>query len=316
MRAITVNEYGATPALTEVPDPQPEPGQVLIRVEAAGMNPMDRVIADGGLQAMMPARFPLILGADLAGVVEAVGEGANRFSPGDEVFGQLLIPPLGSTGTYAEHVAVIEAAPLARVPTGLHPSAAAALPTAGGAALRIVSSLKPLEGKVVLLVGAAGGIGTFATQLAAKAGGRVIAVAHAGAHDRLRTYGAAETVDRTAVPVTDAVQRAHPDGIDVLIDVASEAGEFARLASHVRHGGTAVTTRYIADTEALAARGVSGVNFRLEASPALLERLAEAVVSGRIVMPPITRIELDDVPALNGTSIAGGKTVITFGDAS
>jgi NADPH:quinone reductase-like Zn-dependent oxidoreductase len=94
MRAITVNEYGAPPVLTEVPDPQPGPGQVLIRVEAAGMNPMDQVIADGRPQEMMPASFPLVLGADLAGVIEAVGEGAHKFSPDDEVFGQLLIPPV------------------------------------------------------------------------------------------------------------------------------------------------------------------------------------------------------------------------------
>lgn len=135
MRAITVNEYGAAPALTEVPGPQPGPGQVLITVEAAGMNPVDRTIADGGLKDMMPATFPLILGADLAGVIEAVGEGASKFSQGDEVFGQLMIAPLGSAGTYAEHVAVSEDAPLVRVPKGLDPTVAAALPGAGGTGL-------------------------------------------------------------------------------------------------------------------------------------------------------------------------------------
>ena len=100
--------------LTEVPDPQPGPGQVLIKVDAAGMNPMDRTIADGGFKEMMPASFPLVLGADLAGIVEAVGDGAGRFLPGEEVFGQLLIAPLGSAGTYAERVAVGEDVPLAR----------------------------------------------------------------------------------------------------------------------------------------------------------------------------------------------------------
>lgn len=310
MRAITVNEYGAAPALTEVPDPQPGPGQVLITVEAAGMNPVDRTIADGGLKDMMPATFPLILGVDLAGVIEAVGEGASKFSQGDEVLGQLMIAPLGSTGTYAEHVAVSEDAPLVRVPKGLDPTVAAALPGAGATGLVIVESLEPLSGKTLLLVGAAGGIGSFATQLAANAGARVIAVARASANDRMRTYGAAETVDYTAGSVPDAVQRMHPDGIDVLIDVASDGDDFATLASLVRAGGTAVTTRYVADTEALASRGVSGVNFRLEVSSGLLERLADAVVSGRIVAPPITRVQLDDVPALNGKPTAGGKTVV------
>src|SRR4029077_17963258 len=102
MRAIAVNEYGAVPALMEVPDPRPGPGQVLIKVEAAGINPFDRMIADGALQAIAGARFPLVLGVDLAGVVEAVGDAADRFAPGDELFGQLVIAPWGSAGTYAE----------------------------------------------------------------------------------------------------------------------------------------------------------------------------------------------------------------------
>ena len=97
MRAVTVNEYGAEPALMEAPDPQPGPEQALIKVEAAGVNPLDRVIADGGLKEMMPASFPLILGADLTGVIEAGGDGASNFSPGEEAFGQLMIAPLGST---------------------------------------------------------------------------------------------------------------------------------------------------------------------------------------------------------------------------
>jgi threonine dehydrogenase-like Zn-dependent dehydrogenase len=118
MRAVTVTEYGATPAVAEVPTPKPGPGQVLIKLRAAGMNPMDRTLASGAWKPM-PATFPMVLGADGAGVVEQLGEGASRFSLGDDLFGQLLIPPLGSAGTYAEYVAVTEDAPLARVPSGL-----------------------------------------------------------------------------------------------------------------------------------------------------------------------------------------------------
>jgi NADPH:quinone reductase-like Zn-dependent oxidoreductase len=295
----------------EVPDPQPGPGQVLIRIDAAGINPMDRKIAAGELQAG-PARFPLILGADLAGIVEAAGEGATKFAPGEEVFGALLNPPFGSTGTYAERVAVSEEAALARVPRGLDPIVAAALPTAGGAALAIVESLEPLSGKTLLLVGAAGGIGSFATQLAANAGAQVIAVAQAAGGERLRAYGATDVVDYTAAPVSETVGRTHPDGIDALLDVVSDADGFAALASLVRSGGTALTTLDVADADALAGRGVAGVNFRLEMSRALLERLADAVVTGRIVVPPIAQVELDDVPKLDGKASVDGKTVITF----
>src|SRR2546421_299797 len=223
MHAITVDEYGAAATLTDVPDPRAGQGHVLIKIEAAGMNPMDRMIANGGWKARMPATFPLILGADLAG-----------------------------------------------------------------------------------------GVGSFATQLAANAGAHVIAVARIDAADRMRAYGAAETVDRTAVSVPDAVRRTCPDGIDVLVDVASDANGFSDLASLVRPGGTALTTRYVADTEALASREVTGVNFLVSMSSGVLGRLADAVVSGRIVVPPITRVRLDDVPALDGNAHADGKTVITF----
>jgi len=312
MRAITVSEYGAAPALTELPTPQPGPGQLLIRTEAAGMNPMDSTIANGGWKEAMPASFPLILGADLAGVIEAVGEGASKFLPGEQVFGQLLVAPLGTAGTYAEYVAVTEDAPLARLPEGLEPIIAAALPTAGVTALEIVESVEPLTGKTLLIVGAAGGVGSIATQLAANAGAQVIAVAPAAADERMRDYGAAETLDRTQTSVPDSVKRMHPDGIDVLVDVASDADGFADLAALVRPGGTALSTLYVADTEALASREVAGVNFRVSMSSGLLDRLADATVKGVIVVPPITPVKLDEVPALNGNVHANGKTVITF----
>ena len=314
MHAIAVNEYGAEPALVELPRPRPGPGQILIKVHAAGTNPMDRNIANGAWRARTPSTFPLVLGADLAGVVESTGAGVTKFEPGDEVFGQLLIPPLGSTGTYAEYVAVTEDAPLAMVPDDLDAELAAALPTAGGTALQIVASLEPLANKTVLIVGAGGGVGSFATQLAASAGAHVIADARGSEAERMRSYGAAETVDYTAVSATEAVRGAHADGIDDLIDVASDADTFAELASLLRSGGTAVTTRYIADAENLAARGVTGVNFQSHVSTELLEELADAVVDGRIVEPPITKIELEDVPSAlsRGGNLGGGKTVITF----
>jgi len=312
MRAITVSSYGARPSVTELPAPQAGPGQVLIATRAAGMNPMDMQIANGGWQAQMPATFPLVLGADLAGTVQQDGPGAARFAPGDQVFGQLLIAPLGSAGTYAQYVACGQDAPLARIPPGLDPVTAAALPTVGVTALQIAEALAPLEGKIMLIVGAAGGVGSFVTQLAAQAGAHVDAVAPAAEAGRMAGYGAAETIDRAAVPLPDAVARAHPGGIDVLVDVASDAAAFAALAGHVRPGGTALTTRYVADTDTLAAAGVTGVNYQLSMTAPLLDQLAARVAAGSIVPPPITRVTLDDVPALLGGRGMEGKTVITM----
>jgi NADPH:quinone reductase len=175
--------------------------------------------------------------------------------------------------------------------------------------MSIAEQLAALDGTIVLIVGAAGGIGSFLTQLIARAGAHVDAVAPAAQAQRMTGYGAAETIDRAALPLPEAVARAHPDGIDVLVDVASDAAQFAALAGHVRPGGTAVTTRYVADLEALARAGVTGVNFALSMTVPLLDRLASRVAAGSIVPPPITRISLDDVPALLGHT--EGKTVIT-----
>ena len=316
MRAVVVNEYGGSPHVEDVPSPEVRAGQVLIKVLAAGMNPMDRVIAAGGWESIMPATFPMILGADAAGTVEQVGEGSERFSVGDEVFGQFVIPPLGSTGTYAEYVAVPEGSPLARVPAGLEPTVAAAAPTTGRSGLAIIESLEPLSGKSTLIVGAGGGVGSFATQFAVDAGARVIANVRAVNDERMHSYGVTETVDHTEAPLARQVEQAHPDGIDVLVDLASDAEAFATLAALVHEGGTALTTRYVANAHDLKARGVTPVNFQLPASAELLQRVADALASGRIVTPPVNRISLAETPAVFATEDGGapnGKTVIVPG---
>jgi NADPH:quinone reductase-like Zn-dependent oxidoreductase len=314
MRAVVVAEYGAKAEAIELPTPEAQAGQVLIKVLAAGMNPMDRDIAAGGWQSVMPATFPMILGADVAGTVENTGDGSSRFAVGDTVMGQLLIPPLGSSGTYAEYVAVSADSTLVRVPSGMDAAVAASAPTAGMTGLSIVEAVAPLAGKSVLIVGAAGGVGSFATQFAVGAGAHVIANAGADNSERMRDYGVAEVVDHTTA-LPDLVARTHPDGVDVLVDLASDASGFAALAALVPDGGIALTTRYVAVVDGLAARGVTAVNFQLPASSGLLERVADALGAGRIVPPPIHRISLVQAPdAFAGTtgSSAGGKTVIVL----
>jgi NADPH2:quinone reductase len=313
MRAVTVAEYGAEPVVAEVPTPEPGTGQVLIKLRAAGMNPMDGTLASGAWKPM-PATFPMVLGADGAGVVEKLGDGASRFTVGEDLFGQLLIPPLGSAGTYAEYVAVTEDAPLARVPGGIDDLVAASLPTAGGTGLLLVDLLTPLTGKIVLIVGAGGGVGAFVTQFAVNAGGQVTAIVREQDVERMRSYGAAKTIDGTAEALPDAVRRIHPGGIDVLIDLVSDASGFAALASLVNSGGTAVTTLYAADEQALKLEGVTGINFVIQPSSELFGRVAQAVADGQIVAPPITRIGLEEAPAIMKPEHTrpSGKTVITL----
>jgi NADPH:quinone reductase len=313
MRAVVVTEYGGTARTVDLPVPEVHAGQVLIRVLAAGMNPMDRALADGAWQSIMPAIFPMVLGADVAGTVEDVGEDTSQFAVGEAVMGQLLIPPLGSSGTYAEFVAVSARSTLTRIPSGMSAVVAASTPTAGMTGLAIVDAVAPLEGKIVLIVGAAGGVGSFVTQFAANADAHIIANARADNASRMIAYGAKETFDHTAGPLRELVSRAHPDGIDVLVDLANGADEFARLAELVRKGGIALTTRYVADVEALATIGVNAMDFQVPASAELLERVATALATDSIVPPPINRISLEQAPAAlageNG-SLLDGKTVI------
>jgi NADPH2:quinone reductase len=123
----------------------------------------------------------------------------------------------------------------------LDPTVAAALPTTGVTALETVETAEPLAGKTALIVGAAGGAGSFVTQLAASAGAHLAAVVRADADERMRAYGAAEMIGYTAGSVPGSARRTHPGGIDVLIDLASDADGFAALASLVRAGGTALS---------------------------------------------------------------------------
>jgi NADPH:quinone reductase len=313
MRAVVVTEYGGRAQAVDLPTPEVQAGQVLIKVLAAGMNPMDRAIADGVWESITPAAFPMVLGADVAGTVEDIGQGPNRFSVGDAVMGQLLASPLGSSGTYAEFVAVSARSTLTRIPSGMSSAVAASAPTAGMTGLGIVDALAPLDDKTVLIVGAAGGVGSFATQFAANAGAHVIANARADNAARMAAYGAAETIDHTAGPLRELVARTHPAGIDVLVDLANDTAEFANLAGLVRTGGSALTTRYVANADTLAANGVSALNFQVPASAELLERVTNALVSGSIVPPPINRISLEQAAAVfagENRSLVEGKTVI------
>lgn len=188
---------------------------------------------------------------------------------------------------------------------------AASLPTPGTTALNLADSLQPLFGKTTLVVGAAGAVGSFFTQFAAQAGARIIATARNQDAVRLQGYGASETVDYEKADLANAVRQTHANGIDVLVDLASDAKAFRALAALVRRGGVAVTTRYAADEKTMASVGITGINFQSHESPELLRRVGDAVVAGRVVPPPITRLRLTDVPDAGAHGAHGiGKQVV------
>lgn len=282
-----------------------------MRLSAAGLNPVDWKIADGMFGDAMPVAFPLVLGSDGAGEVLAIGDGVRRFTVGDAVFGQFQRPDQGG-GSYGE-LAVTDESRLAHAARSVTYATSAALPTAGMTAYNLVEETRVTEGTRVLIVGATGGVGTFVTQLAAGRGAEVIATARPAKAELMRTLGAAETVDHTAGPLADQVLAAHPDGVDVLIDMIGGPAEFAGLTRTVRDGGTAVSLIGSADADELTEHNLRGFNFVNRPSPQLLEILAGHVDAGRLTVLVGREVALEEAPeALEAsrTGRAQGKTVL------
>lgn len=155
MKAVAVNAFGTAPVLMDLVRPVPEAGQILVKLQASGLNPFDWRVGDGILKGKIPHLFPLILGVDGAGVVEAIGADVQRFKPGDRVLGQFLFGRAGQ-GSYADYAVIDQNAVLSRYPQTLPATLAAALPTAGITALQLSQRLDLAPGSTVLIVGATG----------------------------------------------------------------------------------------------------------------------------------------------------------------
>ena len=216
MRAITLSSYGGPEVLelTEQPDPLVGPDYVLVRVRATSVNPVDYKVREGYLQGLFPAHLPLIPGWDVAGVVEAVGPAVTEYVVGDEVVGYVRKDSIGH-GTYAELVAA-HVRHLALRPRSVSFEQAAALPLAGLTAYQTVDLAAVSERDTVLVHAAAGGVGSFAVQIATARGARVLGTASEHNHDYLRALGA-EPVEY-GDGLVDRVRALAPDGVDAVLD--------------------------------------------------------------------------------------------------
>jgi NADPH2:quinone reductase len=219
MRAIVLSRFGAPDVLElrDIPRPKPGPGELLVRVIAAGTNPVDAKIRAAGHWAKIP--LPAVIGYDAAGIVEEVGPGVTEFKPGDEVF---YTPEIfgNPNGSYAEYERV-PAAIVAHKPRGLTFAEAAAIPLAGGTAWEcVVRRMAIRPGETILIHGAAGGVGTFAVQFAKAAGARVLGTASPEHHDYLRQLGADVTIDyHTADAAKVALEETEGRGVDLAFDI-------------------------------------------------------------------------------------------------
>jgi NADPH:quinone reductase-like Zn-dependent oxidoreductase len=315
MRALHVPAAGAQPELGELPTPTAAEGTVLIRVKAAGLNPIDNGIASGMMAGMLPHEYPLVLGRDAAGVVEAVGDGVDHVSVGDEVLGHVLLAPPIQAGTLAEY-AVLPAASVAAKPAGLDFVTAAALPLAGAAAAQTVDAVQPQSGQTVLVNGAGGGVGSFAVQLLAARGVNVIATATPESADRLRDLGAATIIDRTAGPVVDQVRAAHPEGVDALVNLAPGYTPDEVPLGAVRRGGKLASLTAVPDEETLAAAEVTGTQIMAAAVREVVAPLAEQAAGGNLKVSVGSVVPLEQAAEALGTIAAGnanGKIVVDLG---
>jgi NADPH:quinone reductase-like Zn-dependent oxidoreductase len=256
MKALVLNDFETGPAIADLPLPEPGAGQVRVRVKAAGLNGMDTAISSGLVKETAEYQFPVVLGRDAAGTVDAVGDGVDHVSVGDGVIGHIFFGPTLRDGTIAEY-ALLPADGVVAKPASLDFTEAAALPLAGAAALAVVDAADVQQGQRVLIAGASGGVGSFATQLASARGATVIATGLPEDVDRLKGLGAAKVVDYRE----DVAEQVLADGgeVDALLDLVSfDPDSFGKLAKGVRRGGKVGSTAGGATDEALEAAGLTG----------------------------------------------------------
>jgi NADPH:quinone reductase len=307
MRAITLESFDSGPTLQDIPTPQIAPNEVLVRVHASSVNPVDGAIAAGMLKDMVEHEFPVVLGRDFAGVVEQAGSDVSGLSVGDEVFG--FVPGMGPTvhnGSWAELIAVPESV-ATRKPDDIDAASAGAAPLAAITALSALDALRVSEGDTVLIVGANGGVGSFAVQLAADAGATVIAPALPEDEEYLSELGVSEVLDRDA-DVAALVHERYPEGIEALLDLVSYAPEgFDTHAEVLKDDGRG------ASSLSAAGEGSERHNVGAVPSPENLERLGRLLEAGTLRVPIQSTYGLDQAgEALGalGTEHTQGKLAI------
>ncbi|MGW5397958.1 NADP-dependent oxidoreductase [Streptomyces sp. NPDC003952] len=303
MRAMTYDTYGGVEVLSEtrIPVPKVGPGEVLVRVRCASVNPVDWKIMAGGLDGLMDVVYPVVPGWDVAGTVEYVGIDTPEFAAGDEVVAYARKDYVHG-GTFAEFVTVPVRA-LAPKPASLTWQQAAGLPLAGLTAYQLLTRLDTGKEDIVLVHGAAGGVGSLGVQIARALGARVIGTASARNHDRLRELGC-EPVEY-GDGLAERVRALAPDGVTVVADfvggvldttlaVLAEGGRHASIADNtvLGSGGQWMWVRPagpdLAELGRLADAGQLTVTvaetFPLTELAAAFERSREGHTAGKIVL--------------------------------
>ena len=309
MKAVRFREYGDPDVLRyeDVEQPVPGAGEVRIRVAATSFNGVDANIRAGFMRGPIPVALPHTPGIDVAGTVDALGEGVDGVEVGDEVIGFL---PMTGDGAAAEYV-VAPAGILTPAPTRIPLPDAAALPLVGLTAWQaLFDHAKLTAGQRVLINGAGGAVGGYAVQLAKGAGAHLIATAGPRSSGRVRTAGADEVVDHTTTEVTAAVT----EPVDVVLNLAPiEPAELTALVALIRPGGVVVSTTVWMPAPADEERGVRAVDVFVRDDVDQLARLVAMVDGGELRVDVADRVPLAELAALHADAAAGalsGKVVV------
>jgi NADPH:quinone reductase-like Zn-dependent oxidoreductase len=310
MQAVRFHSYGGPEVLVleEVPRPRPQAGEVLIRVQGAGVNPLDWKVRAGHVKEWLQHRLPLIPGWDVSGEVEEVGEGVTVFKKGDAVYGMVNFR---RNGAYAEYV-VARAQDLASPPKTIDRVRAGAVPLAALTAWQALFDVAALtSGQSVLIHAAAGGVGHFAVQFARWKGARVTGTASAANINFLRNLGAAEAVDYQSTRFEEAVR-----GVDVVLDTIG--GDTQQRSWQVlKKGGILVATLGISSPEEARKHQVRGEGVMVQPNSAQLAEIASLIDSGTVT-PVVTEIlplaEAARAHELSQTGHVRGKIVLQVGE--
>jgi len=309
MRAVVTADYGSAPALVELAEPVPGPGEVRVHMRASSVNGLDNAIAQGWVRGLMEHAFPVVLGRDFAGTVDMVGEGVTDLALGEDVFGVVITQPLAA-GAFADYLVLPADHNLARVPDGMDHATAGVLGLAGSAAIAVVDAVAVGPADTVLISGATGGVGAVAIQLATSRGATVIATAANDAEAaHVRSLGAPFVVD-PGPDMADAVKGIAPDGLSAVLHLA---GDPAALAALLAQGGR-FGTLLGAAPEAPAGRAISVASVYATPHRGVLDALAADVVSGRLRIPVQRSYSLTDAPRAMADFQAGtmGKLAISI----
>lgn len=307
IQAILVHNYGGPEQLKleQIQRPEPQAGEVLVCVHAAGVNPVDWKIREGWMKDFRPMQFPYIPGVDLAGVVEELGPGVTTFQKGQAVFGQ------SSKGAYTEYTTAAVGT-LVLKPKTLNFDEAAAIPVGATTAWQGLFDYGGLQaGQRVLIQGAAGGVGSFAVQFARWKGAHVIGTASTSNVDFVRSLGAERVIDYTSTPVEQAIH-----DVDLVLDTVG-AHTLESSVQALKRGGTLVTIAGQPPEEKVRERNVRVASFSARVSSELLQTFARLIDEGQVKVFVGAKFPLRDAQRaheLNQSGHGRGRIVLHIAD--